>query len=669
MLYVLKRLLPGLLVIALAMAVLLLSDLQHRKPPKTTSPYVALLKASSRPVLDDTIAGAIEGLGDHGFVDGKTIQLRQFNPEGDLPTADSMAKSIVGGNYTMVITASTPMLQTMASCNRAGKLTHVFAAVTDPFVLGVGIERDNPLHHPKHLVGVGTFQPVREVIRLAKQCNPKLNRLGVVWCRSEAASEACVLLARDECAKLGMTLLEANTDNSAGVLEAAESIVARNVDAIWIGGDNVVELAPTSIVKAASAGGIPVIVNSPQHCESGALLGLGADYLEVGRIAGDLAGRILKGLDPATVKIENAVPQHLALNYSALKGLRDQWTFPQDLQTSAAMIIDGNGKKKMMRPARPEHPKPVTINRSLKKWRIQFLNYAESTFVEDCHRGFFDELVKLGMVQGRDYEMKVTNAQGDMSALIGLVDAAITAQADLILLTSTPTLQATVKKVTDVTIVFNIVANPMLAGVGKSYEDHLPNVTGISTKSDFDGMAALVKECLPNAKRVGTLFSPSEDNCVYNKDEMAAALQKQGIELVAVAASASSEVPDAALSLTSRNIDAVCQVVGNILDTAFAGVSQAAHKDRKPLFAFTTSQAVKGGAAIAIARDYEQAGRDMALMTARVMGGESPARIPIQVVSKTNLIVNPTAADQCGFTVPSSVINRADLVVGKTPAK
>jgi ABC-type uncharacterized transport system substrate-binding protein len=109
-------------------------------------------------------------------------------------------------------------------------------------------------------------------------------------------------------------------------------------------------------------------------------------------------------------------------------------------------------------------------------------------------------------------------------------------------------------------------------------------------------------------------------------------------------------------------------VVDNVLDTAFAGIAQAAQKDKKPLFAFSSSQAVKGGAAIAVARDYEQAGRDMALLAARIMGGEDPAQIPIQIVSKTLLVVNPVGAEQCGLSIPASVMKRADVIVGRTPA-
>lgn len=302
--------------------------------------------------------------------------------------------------------------------------------------------------------------------------------------------------------------------------------------------------------------------------------------------------------------------------------------------------------------------KPAT-----KKWRIYFLNYAESTLVEDCQRGFNDEFAKLGAVEGSNYEMKISNAQGEMANLVMTIDNALSGQADLILLTSTPTLQATLQKVKDTPVIFNVVANPILAGAGKSFGNHLPNVTGIATTSDFDGMAGILKECLPAVQTVGTLFCSNEDNSIFNKESVETALKKKGIKLETLSVSTTSEVSDAATALAEKDIDAICQVIGNILDASFASVSQAAQKQRKPLFAFTAGQAIKGGAAVAVSRDYEQAGRDMAHLAVRVMQGETPAQIPFQLVSKTRLVINKKNAAACGLTVPSAVLQKADKVI------
>jgi ABC-type uncharacterized transport system substrate-binding protein len=678
-----KRLSLGVALIALASLVLLLSDWSRRRPRAKPLPSVALFQIASRPVMDDCAAGVLAGLARNGLVPGRTVAVQRFNAENDLPTANSIAKTILAGRFNLVVTVSTPCLQVMANANRNGAMTHIFGAVTDPFGAGVGINRGNPLDHPRHLVGVGTFQPVEATFRLAKRLFPELKVVGEVWNPAEACSEACTRKARAICGELGITLLEAPVDNTAAVREAAESLSSRGVQALWIGGDNTVELAATQVVDVAARAGVPLFASAPTHATVGAAFALGADYARVGELVGDLAARVLRGLNPATVPIEDVVPEQLALNLDAMRALRIPWTVPDDVRRSATIVIDhglptsATGTIAAARAGQPvaasattatpaatvpaaAPPVPVLAHRV---WTVHFLNYMPQTMVEDCHRGFFDELPRLGVVAGRDCQIRVSNAQGDAATLAMMVDAAIADRADLILLTSTPTLQAAVQKVKEIPVVFSVVANPMLAGVGKSFADHLPNVTGISTMSDYAEMARVVRECLPDARRVGTLFATNEDNSIFNKDSMEAALRAVGIELISQGVTAVPDVPDAALSLTGGDIAALCQVNSNALDAAFASITAAARRDHKPLFAFTSGQAKKGGAAVAVARDYEQAGRDMARLMVRIMSGVPPSALPIQLVSRTRIVVNRANAALCGLTLPESLLRRADEVL------
>lgn len=340
----LERLTLGLTLIAAVSTVLLVSDWRSRSAARGV-PRVALFQFASRPLMEEAVSGAIAGLAARGFRDGQTVRLQRFNSENDLPTANSMAKAILDARFDMAITVSTPCLQMMATANREGKMVHVFGAVTDPAATGVGIGRANPLGHPPYMAGVGTFQPVREAFLLARQMYPALGVVGLVRNPAEACAEACAAVGRQVSRELGIRLLEATVENSAGVLEASNSLVARGAEALLIGCDNTVEMSMTSVVKAASQGRIPVIGLAPGHVTVGALAGLGADYYEVGRVIGGLAGDILNGRDPRTVRIENVLPKTLTLNLSALRPLRDPWRIPPEVLKSAAWIVDEKGHR------------------------------------------------------------------------------------------------------------------------------------------------------------------------------------------------------------------------------------------------------------------------------------------------------------------------------------
>jgi len=323
------------LAILLCGGVLLLLDMENRKTGnKRAILKIAIFKIASRAVLDQSEKGIIDGLSERGIVDGVNCKIEKFCPENDLPTANIIALNILSGEFNMVITASTPALQVMANANKQGKIMHVFCTVTDPFVSGVGITGPAPDQHPKHLVGIGTFQPVAKAFDVARKMKPDLKKVGTVWCPSETCSQACLKLARKKCKELGIELVEMSVDNTSQIMEAAMSLSARGVEAFWLGGDNVVETGIDQLIKAATKARIPLFTNNPYKIYGNTLFGVGAEYYTVGRIAGDMAGDILNGKSSTTIGVQDVVPNNLKVNPGALKNLKDKWdvsTFQENL--------------------------------------------------------------------------------------------------------------------------------------------------------------------------------------------------------------------------------------------------------------------------------------------------------------------------------------------------
>lgn len=338
-----KRLWLGLVLIAATSGLLLLSDSDRGRSRSGRVPRVALLQHASQPLLEEGVRGMLDGLRDAGFIDGKNIRVERFNAENDVATGNAIARQITGGSYDLVLTSSTRSLQAVANANQAGKTTHVFGIVADPFSAGVGLNRANPLQHPRHLVGIGSFVPVDRAFQLAKTFYPGLKSVGVAWNPSESNSEAFTLKAREACRDLKIELVEAAVDNSAAVQEAVSSLVSRGVGAIWIGGDVTVLVAADSVLSAAKRGRIPVFSIAPPTAERGALFDFGANFNAVGREVGDLAAQILKGADPAKIPIRNAVPEKLVVNRRSLAGLRDPWQAPEEILRKADVVIDDTG--------------------------------------------------------------------------------------------------------------------------------------------------------------------------------------------------------------------------------------------------------------------------------------------------------------------------------------
>lgn len=297
-----------------------------------------------------------------------------------------------------------------------------------------------------------------------------------------------------------------------------------------------------------------------------------------------------------------------------------------------------------------------------KKWSIHLLKYVETEDAIDAENGFLQAIRDEGLEAGADYELTQTTAHGDMATLSLMVDAAVTAGADLLVTLSTPTLQAALNRGRELPIVFTLVANPFVAGAGQSDREHLPNVTGVYTMGAYEEVIAALRECLPTAKVVGTLFVPAEVNTVFHKDMLTRAAAEVGLEVIAVPVTSPTEVADAAMALCSRKIDAVCQVAGNLLSSSFVSISLAARRVGLPIFAFLSGQA-HHGAAVTVARDYGDAGKQAGRLAVRVMRGESPGSIPFEPTRSTRTIINLPAARDVGLYIPPSLLERADEVL------
>jgi len=341
--FIVKRLFLGCTLIALASAALLLSDLGRRTTSARRVPHVGLLQHASIMLLDEGTRGAIDGLAENGFVEGKTIVLDKFSAQGDISVGNSIAKEMVNARYDLLLTMSTLSLQAVANANRGRKTVQVFGLVADPVVAGVGVSRNNPLDHPRNLVGIGSFLPVQNAFRIAREMFPALKRVGVAWNPAEANSRAFVEKARETCQELGIQLLEANVENSSSVQEAEDSLVVRGAEALWIGGDVTVSVAADSVILVGRRARIPVFSITPGKPDRGTLFDYGTDFYQIGRKTGELASRILRGADPTQIPITNMIPIWFVVNTRAIDGLKEGWRISDDILRRADVVVDEAG--------------------------------------------------------------------------------------------------------------------------------------------------------------------------------------------------------------------------------------------------------------------------------------------------------------------------------------
>lgn len=655
MLETLKRISLGACLLALAAGVLLYTDRKSRQSaqregvakPQTR---VAVVKHASLLALEQGVDGMLEALAARGYADGKNLVIRRYNSEGDIGTANTIAREVTTGNFDLILTSSTISLQTVANANRNGARTlHVFGVVTDPYAAGVGIDPTNHLKHPPYMAGAGSIQPVEDIFRMAKRMRPELKSVGLVWNAAEVNSLVQTRLARKICSELGIQLIEGNAENSMAVVESVKSVIARGAECMWISGDVAVITAADQVMEACRRAHIPVFTVMPPSVKNGSLFDLGANYFDIGKHVGNIAADVLDGKRPSDMPIDNYVPVVFLYNENALDGLKDRWTIPEDLKKKASGFINATTTNlpslKQRAAATPLRPQPG------RSYRIGIAYFAPESAGDLCRQGIVDGLKQLGFEEGKNLEIRRIHAQAEIANIPGMLQALDASDVDLVVPMSTPVISAAIGFVKHKPVVFTYCSDPIAAGAGVSFTNHLPNVTGIGSFPPVQAMSDAIRQTMPGIRSVGTIYNNSEANSVKVVGVARDVFTKAGMRLEEVTVSTSADVMPAAQALAARGVQAFCILDDNTVAQAMDAVIRVARDGKLPLFAGDATTAGRGPLAC-IGLGYYQPGHAVAKPVARVLLGESPAIIPIENVLEKRVFLDENQARRFGLRFP-----------------
>jgi putative ABC transport system substrate-binding protein len=259
---------------------------------------IGISQIVEHPALDAARQGFIDALQDAGYVEGRNVVFDVQIAQGNMATANSIAKALVGRNVDLIHSIATPTSQ--ACVNATQKIPIVISSVTDP--VGAGLVKS--LEQPGgNVTGTTDRSPVDRQLELMREIQPRIVKLGFIYNAGEDNSVSSLKQLRDETVRHGIEVVEATVSNSSGVLMAARSLVGK-VDAITIPTDNTVVSAFEAVVKVCEESRIPLYAADIDSVPRGAIAALAIDYYRLGRQSGDMAVRILRGAQPGTMPVE-----------------------------------------------------------------------------------------------------------------------------------------------------------------------------------------------------------------------------------------------------------------------------------------------------------------------------------------------------------------------------
>ena len=283
-------------------------------------------------------------------------------------------------------------------------------------------------------------------------------------------------------------------------------------------------------------------------------------------------------------------------------------------------------------------------------FRIGISQFITHQSLDATREGFVDELAKQGYAEGKNIEIDLQNAQGEQRNL-KTISQQLAESSDVVLAIATPSAQSLANTTQTTPVIFSAVTDPVSAKLVESREHPGSNVTGTSDQSSdaISTQINLIKKVLPKAKTIGILYTQSEPNSVVQKDEAKRLLEEKGFTVVEKTILDSNNVKAAAESLMTE-VDMVFVPTDNIISSTMETVKQVSIKHKVPVFGGSTEMVAVGGL-YNYGTNYEELGRQTARMLIRVLKGEKPENIAVELPEKLELHTNQEMADALGIDI------------------
>ncbi len=297
-----------------------------------------------------------------------------------------------------------------------------------------------------------------------------------------------------------------------------------------------------------------------------------------------------------------------------------------------------------------------------KPYVIGIFQSVDSPTANEVRRGILQAFADAGLHDGKEVVVTIRIANNDISEVQRLARQLVAERVDMIIPMSTQALQAAILASRETPIVFSAVAVPYLVGAGRSADDHLGNVTGVASTGPIRQTMALIREVLPKARRVGSLWTPSEINSEYYLDLARESAAELGFDMVALPVTGPHAIHGLVQGLLNEKVDVIFPMSDNTINSSFDVIGRAAAENGLPLFG-SFLRSVEFGACAALGFDFYDMGTKTGRIAVRVKNGESPARIPIQSMDEIRLYINTEAAEKQGISFSKGLLDRVNKVV------
>lgn len=288
-------------------------------------------------------------------------------------------------------------------------------------------------------------------------------------------------------------------------------------------------------------------------------------------------------------------------------------------------------------------------------YTIGISQFAEHGSLDNCKDGFLEGLKEAGIEEGVNLEILFDNAQADTATAGMIADSYVSQKVDMICAIATPSAMSAYNSCmnTEIPVIYTAVSDPV--GAGLAAEDGTPdgNITGTADTLPVAAQLQMIREVLPDAKKIGIIYTTSEANSISTIETYKELAGDYGFEIVDTGINTLADVDMAAADIVSK-VDCISNLTDNTVVQGLQTVLAKANAAGIPVFGSEVEQ-VKVGCLASEGIDYVALGKQTGAMAAKVLKGEAKASdMAFEKCEGANLYINEKVASDLGITFPEN---------------
>lgn len=287
---------------------------------------------------------------------------------------------------------------------------------------------------------------------------------------------------------------------------------------------------------------------------------------------------------------------------------------------------------------------------------IAIVDFADIPSHRNCMDGIIKGLESRGFKEGDSFSISYRDAGTDIRKLDKLVRKAVESGPDLICAITTPAAVSAYEacKDKDIPVVYAAVSDPIAAGLSDESGNPPGEITGTSDELPVDHQLQMIRDILPDAKKIGIIYTTTEVNSSSTLETYRNSAGDYGFKIKDKGVKNKKAAKRAAKKL-AKKVDCICNLTDNTVITVLKSELKAARKAGIPVFGSEMEQ-VREGCIACEGVDYKEIGIETGNIISEILKGNKKASdIKFKVFSGAELFLNEEAADRLGITFNDNV--------------